>query len=523
MLENLFRPRLRSRKNTKVSGGFDTKFAPDRLFNLQAVATVIFCQLFHGFARFVAVGDDRCCNPRPGNHRASKADARVHYHDPRSFMFPQSSERKQPARQPFFIPLDSPQVHFQQFAHRQLAFARSIHQFSQFPHEQVAAVRLQLVFRQRMLRIKSPPQISNRTAHLHQRHAMLSPDRIQHVRLNHVHKRQLPRFLLRWQHNRRKEPFPRFHRVSSAHRPRPQRGHRQIQVMRPFCQRKRRQKPGVLTVEVVRSSRRHLSHRFLPNTTTKPFLCSLTIPYSLALIPCISPSHRPILHPQPPHPPELPLVIRHQRQPRRLGVRRNPQIVVPDQLPFALQLRPNRSISIRCGFRQSHHRKHPRQLPQKLQRRHPLRAFLRPVRQFPKRNHRERRLSRLQHAKPPQHLLRFFPSDVNTNVRVQQESRLHHNPLRFCGLSLFRPASVKSFGNAASKSNARAIVPARSRNTISSPRREISTSVLFTRNAFGSRTAWLFPDLNTFAVAIVFPPRNVYTYCLGTVYRAGWK
>jgi len=36
---------------------------------------------------------------------------------------------------------------------------------------------------------------------------MLSPDRIQHVRLNHVHKRQLPRFLLRWQHNRRKEPL----------------------------------------------------------------------------------------------------------------------------------------------------------------------------------------------------------------------------------------------------------------------------------------------------------------------------
>jgi len=35
--------------------------------------------------------------------------------------------------------------------------------------------------------------------------------------------------------------------------------------------------------------------------------------------------------------------------------------------------------------------------------------------------------------------------------------------------------------------------------------------LLFTRNAFGSRTAWLFPDLNTFAVAIVSPPSNVYT------------
>src|SRR6266436_1185333 len=225
-------------------------------------------------------------------------------------------------------------------------------------------------------------------------------------------------------------------------------------------------------------------------------------------------SHRPILHLQPSHAPELPLVIGNQRQPRRLGMRRNPQIVVPDHLPLAFQFRPHRSISFRRRLRQSHYRKHARQLLQQLQRRRPLRALLGPVHEFPERNHGERRLSLLQHAKSPQHFLRLFPPDVDANVRVQQEARflcpgrccgarLHHSPLRSCGLSFFRPGCVKSAGSAASKSNARAIVPVRSRRTISSPRRDISTSLLFTRNAFGSRTAWLFPDLNTFAVAIV--------------------
>src|SRR6266481_3732632 len=210
--------------------------------------------------------------------------------------------------------------------------------------------------------------------------------------------------------------------------------------------------------------------------------------------------HRPILHVQTAHPPKLLLVIRNQRQPRRLRMRRNPQIVVSDHLPLALQLRSYRSVSLRRCFRQTHYRKYERQLLQQLDRLGPLRALFCPVHQFSKRNHREHRLPCLQRAKPPQHLLRLFSPDINANVRVQQEprtlrpgwccgARRHHKPLRFCGLSFFRSARVKSAGNAASRSNARAIVPVRSLSTISSPRREISTSLLLTRNAFGKRTA----------------------------------
>src|SRR5258708_13437383 len=60
-----------------------------------------------------------------------------------------------------------------------------------------------------------------------------------------------------------------------------------------------------------------------------------------------------------------------------------------------------------------------------------------------------------------------------------------------------------SAGNSASKSSPRTIPPAFSRNTISSPRRKISTSELLTRNFLGSLTAWLFPDLNTRAMAMI--------------------
>src|SRR5205823_6160914 len=49
-----------------------------------------------------------------------------------------------------------------------------------------------------------------------------------------------------------------------------------------------------------------------------------------------------------------------------------------------------------------------------------------------------------------------------------------------------------------------------SRKTISSPRRKISTSELLTLNFLGSLTAWLFPDLNTRAVAICHLLLHIY-------------
>src|SRR5258708_2867682 len=75
-------------------------------------------------------------------------------------------------------------------------------------------------------------------------------------------------------------------------------------------------------------------------------------------------------------------------------------------------------------------------------------------------------------------------------------------PSRFCGGVSCRPSGKKSSGRLARISKARASPFPFSRNTISSPRRKISTSLPFSRNSFGSRTAWLLPERKTRAVAI---------------------
>src|SRR5271156_1805637 len=141
--------------------------------------------------------------------------------------------------------------------------------------------------------------------------------------------------------------------------------------------------------------------------------------------------------------------------------------------------------------------------------RHPLRCS---VEELAKGNHGNHRLARVELEEPLHKLLRLLLTDVNADVRVQQETRVHHNPLRFCGRSFSRSATVRSFGKLASNSNARSIVPFFSRRTISSPRRKISTSSLFRRNCFGSRTAWLFPDRNTRAVPMATSKRIYAKY-----------
>src|ERR1700674_4670168 len=100
---------------------------------------------------------------------------------------------------------------------------------------------------------------------------------------------------------------------------------------------------------------------------------------------------------------------------------------------------------------------------------------------------------------------------IDADIGVEHIAGAHHRPLRRCGCGSLRFFGNMSAGNSASKSSTRTMPPAFSRNTISSPRRKISTSELLTRNFFGSLTAWLFPDLNTRAMAII---------CLTDIYTA---
>src|SRR3979490_1741461 len=100
------------------------------------------------------------------------------------------------------------------------------------------------------------------------------------------------------------------------------------------------------------------------------------------------------------------------------------------------------------------------------------------------------------------HFWRPVLPQIDADIGVEHIAGAHQRPLRRCGCGSLRFLGNMSAGNSANKSSTRTIPPAFSRNTISSPRRKISTSELFTRNFFGSLTAWLFPDLKTRAVSI---------------------
>src|SRR5207253_11199807 len=101
------------------------------------------------------------------------------------------------------------------------------------------------------------------------------------------------------------------------------------------------------------------------------------------------------------------------------------------------------------------------------------------------------------------HFWRPVLPQIDADIGVEHIAEAHHRPLRRCGCGSLRFFGNMSAGNLASKSSTRTIPPAFSRNTISSPRRKISTSELLTRNFFGNLTAWLFPDLNTRAMAMI--------------------
>src|ERR1700730_10605977 len=109
----------------------------------------------------------------------------------------------------------------------------------------------------------------------------------------------------------------------------------------------------------------------------------------------------------------------------------------------------------------------------------------------------------LHSAESRGHFCRPVLPQIDADIGVEHVAGAHHRPLRRCGRGSLRFFGNMSAGNSANKSSTRTIPPAFSRNTISSPRRKISTSELLTRNFFGSLTAWLFPDLNTRAVSIV--------------------
>src|SRR6516162_3979604 len=142
-----------------------------------------------------------------------------------------------------------------------------------------------------------------------------------------------------------------------------------------------------------------------------------------------------------------------------------------------------------------------------------LLASFRAIKQLPIGNHRQDCITVLHVAEACGYLGRPVLPQIDAHMGVEHITDGHcylYRPLRRCGCGSLRFLENMSAGNSASKSRTRTMSPAFSRKTISSPRRKISTSELLTLNFLGSLTAWLFPDLNTRAVAMCHLLLNIY-------------
>lgn len=87
---------------------------------------------------------------------------------------------------------------------------------------------------------------------------------------------------------------------------------------------------------------------------------------------------------------------------------------------------------------------------------------------------------------------------------IQEKSRSSNDGKLALALFIIALTSAASSFESDGKSvNASPTVRGRSRKTTSSPRLKISTIFELTRNSFGSRTAWLFPETNTVVVLVL--------------------
>src|SRR5690349_12636453 len=189
----------------------------------------------------------------------------------------------------------------------------------------------------------------------------------------------------------------------------------------------------------------------------------------------------------------------------------DPHVIAADDLRFGFQGGADLAISLAGLNRQRHDPDEAGKLVQLLYCTRQGRRLLldHPIYKLPIRDHRHDCIARVDLQKMSQDLRRPTAADVNADVGVEQKTRSHYSPFRFCGLSLrARSTASTSMGRSARSQKARSKPLVFSRSTTSSPRRKISTSSLWKRNSFGNLTAWLLPDLKTLAEAMAI----IYVY-----------
>lgn len=208
----------------------------------------------------------------------------------------------------------------------------------------------------------------------------------------------------------------------------------------------------------------------------------------------------PVLNPETVHAGEFPLVVRNKGQPLRPGVRRNQQVVCPDEVPPLRQRLPDipvfpRGVRVEGQDLNMGQESHQRQS-----------VLLRPAAfadaefQLRQRDRGNADVLRVVGRQPGEHDLRPFVDGISYDIGVQH---ILHKQSRSCTGRASTPSARKSSVKWGRLSTMLFHGSSFGIRITMLPMRLTKTSSSVKRQLFGRRTAWLPPVVKTFAVSVL--------------------
>jgi hypothetical protein len=178
------------KKVRRLCGSWEGELAADGFLNVCPLAVVIDCQVFHGFASLVSLGDDHSRDPGPDQDGATKGNLGVDHDGTRLVGFRLPGERKEPHRNPVQVALNPSKVDLEKLPDSQLPFLCDIDEIAQMVDEEADAIRGELMIGQGVLALQARAQELHRGPNFEEGNLVAPPNRGQDMRFHHVDERQ---------------------------------------------------------------------------------------------------------------------------------------------------------------------------------------------------------------------------------------------------------------------------------------------------------------------------------------------
>ncbi len=174
-------------KNVRgLCGSRESELAADGFLNICPLAAVIDCQVLHGFAGLVTLGDDHSRDPGPGQDGATKGHLGVDYDSTRFVRFWIPGKRKESHRNPIRVSFNPAQIDFETLPDSQLPPLGDIDEIAKVVNEEADTVRGEFMIGQRMLALQARSEELHRGANFEKGNLVSPADRGQNMRFDQV-------------------------------------------------------------------------------------------------------------------------------------------------------------------------------------------------------------------------------------------------------------------------------------------------------------------------------------------------